>query len=474
MINITVVTIQREEDYNKLRDVVQPHLIDDAVIKNLIKYIGTRCDTIQVEYPYYDSDYLSAYYSHYAQKFKKYKKTCCRLHLESNKNYYGYITLRPSVEGTKFGKTYIDPELLVDKNAYLMLSSFTAHVIGQKLEIRCFPWKKQQTDVSVCAHTALWTIIRYFGNKYKNYADTTIGDIVEKVENDWGRKTPSLGLTLVQMSNVLKYYGFSPLVICEGNNTDFKISEEVIAYVESGLPVLGFLGTQDHAISIIGHGEINYDRVERFEETPDLLDKKANVISHAKLIDSFYVMDDRFFPYREVPIQLPDKENEVDYGMNELRYALIPLYNRMQLTYRDVYARMISWLGAKEMNWEEINVSRIYITSANSLRQRAMESSTMPQILKDIIQTLSLPKFVWCIDLAGIENYKKGLTSGRIIVDTTGATLEKEPWIMRHDMNEVQYKDYDEDPEVVISKKGCINPYQIYENNLKHIEGGKR
>lgn len=31
----------------------------------------------------------------------------------------------------------------------------------------------------------------------------------------------------------------------------------------------------------------------------------------------------------------------------------------------------------------------------------------MPQILKDIIQTLSLPKFVWCIDLAGIENYKK-------------------------------------------------------------------
>lgn len=474
MIKITIVSIQQDKDYDKLRQVVPPHLIDDTVISCLKEYIGKRCDTIQVEYPYYDSDYLSTYYGHYAQKFKQYPKTCCRLHFEADGEYYGYITLRPSVEGTKLGKTYIEPELLLDKDAYLMISSFTAHVIGQKLKIRCFPWKRQQTDVSVCAHTAIWTVIRYFGNKYKNYADTTIGDIVEKVENDWGRKTPSLGLNLVQISDLFKQYGLSPLIIGGEKTSNNIFVDEVVSYIESGLPVVGFLSPQDHAISIMGHGKINYDKLDNFEEVPNLLDKEANVIPHSRLISSFYVMDDRYFPYREMPMELPDKHSGVKYGINELYYAVVPLYNRMQLSYRDVYDRMVTWLKDEEMEWEKINVCRIYITSANSLRQKAITSDTMPQILKDIIQTLSLPKFVWCIDLAGIENYKQGLTSGRIIVDTTSATLEKEPWIMRHDMYKVQYKDYDEDPSFVISKKENLKPYKIYENNLKHIKKGEK
>ena len=224
-----------------------------------------------------------------------------------------------------------------------MISNFTAHVIGQKLEIRCFPWKRQQTDVSVCAHTAVWTVIRYFGNKYKNYADTTIGDIVEKVENDWGRKTPSLGLNLVQISDLFKQYGLSPLII-GGDKTSSKIFiDEVISYIESGLPVVGFLSPQDHAISIIGHGEIDYDKLDNLDDEPDLLDKNANVIPHSKLINSLYVMDDRYFPYREMSKELPDKYSDLEYGINELYYAVVPLYNRMQLSYRDVYDRMVVW-----------------------------------------------------------------------------------------------------------------------------------
>lgn len=469
MIKITAVPIQKEKDYDALKKAVPAHLMDDKVIECLKKYIGTKCDTIKVEYPYYDSDYLSTYYEHYAQKFKKYEKTCCRLHLEAGEDYYGYITLRPSVEGTKIGKTYIAPELLLDKDAYLMLSNFDAHVAGQKLEIRCFPWKKQQTDISVCAHTATWTVIRYFGNKYKNYADTTIGDIVEKVENDWGRKTPSLGLDPVQISDLFKQYGLSPLIIGGEKTSDHTFMDEIVAYVESGLPMVGFLSPQDHAISIIGHGRINYESLDNPETVEHLLDKEANVIPHSRLISSLYVMDDRYFPYREVPMGLPNKHSDVKYGVNELYYAVVPLYNRMQLAYREVYERMVLWLKANVMKWEKVNVCRIYITSANSLRYRAVSSSTMPQVLKDVIQTLSLPKFVWCIDLAGIENYKKGLTTGRIIIDTTSATWEKEPWIMRHDMEKVQYKDYDEDPNYVYTKKIAIAPYKMYENNLKHI-----
>lgn len=411
----------------------------------------------------------TTYYEHYAQKFRKYEKTCCRLHLEAGEKYYGYITLRPTVSGTKIGKTYLEPELLVSKEAYIMLSTFETHVLGQRLEIRSFPWKKQQTDISVCAHTAMWTVVRYFGNKYKNYADTTIGDIVGQVENDWGRKTPSLGLDPVQISDLFKKYGLSPLIVGGEKATDNTFMDEILSYVESGLPMVGFLSPQDHAVSIIGHGKINYEVLNNEEWIQQYIDTEADVISHSRLISSIYVMDDRYFPYREVPIGLPDKNSDVKYGFNEFYYAVVPLYSRMQLAYREVYDRMIMWLKAKVMNWEKVNICRIYITSANSLKKNALESKSMSQNLKDIITTLSLPKFVWCIDLAGIENYKKHLTSGRIIIDTTSATWEAEPWIMRHDLEKIEYKDYDDNPEYVYTLREKIQPYEMYENNLRLV-----
>ena len=469
MIKFTPISIQQNKDYDSLKKAIPAHLTDENVITTLKKYVGSKCDTVKIEYPYYDSDYLSTYYEHYAQKFKRYKKTCCRLHLEADDIYYGYITLRPSVKGTKIGKTYLAPELLLEQDAYLMLGKFDAHILGQKLEIRCFPWKKQQTDISVCAHTAVWTILRYYGTKYKKYADATIGDIVAKTENDWGRKTPSLGLDPVQISDLLKEYGFSPLIVGGEKSSNRIFCDEVLAYVESGIPIIGFLSPRNHAVSIIGHGQVNYEILNNAELLKHMMDAEANVIPHSRLIKSIYVMDDRYFPYREVPIDLPNKNSDVEYGINELYYAAIPLYNRMQLAYREVYNRMISWLKAKIMNWEKINICRIYITSANSLRNKTFMSTTMPSTLKDIILTLSLPKFVWCIDLAGIENYKKGLTSGRIIIDTTSATWEPEPWIMRHDMEKIQYKDYDDDSDYIYEVKIQMTPYKLYENNLTHI-----
>lgn len=469
MIKFTVISIKAEKDYDTLRNSIPKHLVNEEVINFLKKNIGLKCDTINIEYPYSDSDYLSTYYDHYAQKFKKYSKDCCRLHFEANDEYYGYITLRPTVNETKIGKTYLAPQLLIKREAYLILGDFYAHTHGQEMLIKCFPWKKQQTDISCCAHTSLWTIIRYFGHKYPNYSDSTIGKIVEKAKSDWGRETPSLGLNPIQVSDVFKEYGFSPIIVSEEKSGDYVFLDEILAYVESGIPMIGFLSPQEHAVSIIGHGKMNYEKLDNPDAIKQLIDPNSGTIPHTRLINSLYVMDDRFFPYSEVPVGLPDKKSDVDYGINQLCYTVVPLYNRMQLTYREVYRRMIVWLKAKVMKWEKLCISRIYITSSNSLKRNAMQSTTMPDDLKDVIISLPLPKFVWCIDLAGIENYKKMLTSGRIIIDTTSATWESEPWIMRHDMEKIQYKDYSEDSEHIYTKKVKMNPYHIYENNLIHI-----
>lgn len=229
MISFISVKIKSLNSYTEnLMEAIPNQLIDIDAIGVLKKYLGMNCDEIRVEYPYYDGDYLSTFYIHYSQKLRPYEKQCCRLHILKDEEYYGYITLRPTTKGTKIGKTFIMPELLVKEEAYLALHTFQAHIVGNEMKIRSFPWKSQETDISVCAHTATWTVIRYFGNKFRNYADTTIGEVVEHTQNDWGRKTPSLGLTPVQVSDLFKDYKFSPLILQHGKNKDSGFLEEIV------------------------------------------------------------------------------------------------------------------------------------------------------------------------------------------------------------------------------------------------------
>lgn len=475
MISFTAVKIASVDTYSdELKQAIPSFLVDDDVIETLKKFLGTNCDEIQIEVPYYDSDYLSTFYIHYAQKLRPYEKICCRLHILKNGVYYGYITLRPTMNGTKIGKTYLDPKILLNERAYLALHKFKAHIAGNEMEIRSFPWKSQQTDISVCAHTAFWTVIRYFGSRFKNYADTTIGEIVEKTQNDWGRKTPSLGLTPVQVSDLFKEYGFSPLILQYEKNKDTEFLDEVVAYVESGLPMVGFLYPIKHAISIMGHGAINYKMLDDQTIIESIRDKEINVISHSRLVKDLYIMDDNCFPYRKLPFGLPTQESDVVYSISELEYCVVPLYRRMQLVYSEVYARFATWRKEKVMDWEELCICRIYITSSNSLKREALDSPNMNDTLKDVIISLTMPRFVWCIDLAGIDNYKKNLTSGRVIIDTTAATKEEEPWLLRHDGKRIEFIDIengDMSGSAKFSSVSCeIEPYNIYVHNLTEVE----
>lgn len=479
MISLITINITDPSSYNDLKDdkcKSISYLIDDVVIERLKKYLGTRCDRLEIEFPYYDSDYLSTYYIHYSQKLCNYPKACCRIHVFNMEEYCGYITLRPTVNGSKIGKTYLSPAIIAKENAYLCLSKFVAHIMGNRMEIESFPWKSQETDISVCAHTATWTIIRYFGNKFRNYINATIGDVVEHTRNEWGRKTPSLGLTPIQVSDILKDYNFTPLIL-EHTKTSNSFLDNVFAYIESGLPLIGFLDPRKHAISVMGHGELDYNLLDDDNFIKENIDEETKTISHSRLIKDLYVMDDNTFPYQRMPIGLPTIQSDLPYNFAEIKYIVVPLYKRMQLTYDDIYARFASWKKTNIMNWISNGVHRIYIASSNSLKRKAMESKDMNPILKEVILTLPLPKFVWCIDLSSFQEFKDGKMSGRIIIDTTAATMEEEPWILRHDQQSIQFKDLINDTpsnqHMYNEILEAISPYSIYENNLKLINGGE-
>lgn len=329
-----------------------------------------------------------------------------------NEEYYGYIVLRPTVVGTKFGRTLINPRILINEKAYIALYDFKAHIAGNTMSISSFPWKSQETDISVCAHTATWTILRYFGNKFKNYADTTIGEIVNVANNDWGRKTPSIGLNPIQVSDIIKKYGFSPLILQCEKELDDKFIEEVMAYIESGLPMVGFLYPIRHAVSIIGHGLMDKNILDDPILVKSVMDSEIDVVPHVKLVSDLYVMDDNLFPYKKMMLGWADSQGDMRYGAAELKYCVVPLYLRMQLVYNEVYARFKTWMKERVMDWETPCVSRIYITSANSLKSEALQTIGMNEQLVEVILNLSLPRFVWCIDLANFQEYKLDLHLG--------------------------------------------------------------
>ncbi|WP_310605151.1 hypothetical protein [Anaerosporobacter sp.] len=455
-------------DYDKLFDMINDDAIDNQVVDTVKRFLGLKCDRIVIEYPYHDKDFLSTYYCYYSQKFRGFSKKCYRLHvMGENDEYYGYIVLRPTVKGTRLGTTYLSPKALVDEDAYLMIAGFEAHIMGDKQKIMCFPWMKQEVDISVCAHVAAWTILRYYGTKYHNYADTTMGTITQRIKGDMGRKTPSSGLTPVQIADLFQEYGFSPIIRGGMKEKNNRLLDEMVAYIESGIPIVGFISPKQHAVSIVGHGKLDYELLDDSVSINKLKDYKTGVVLHSKLVSSLYVMEDNYFAYRKVSKDLPTSSSDVDYNLYEIKFAVIPLYEKMQLVYNEVYERYTALVESDTMDWEEIKVSRIYMTSTNSLKREAGNNDMMCDELKIIISRLNMSKFVWCIDIAGIDNYKRNLTSGRIIIDSTCSTYEKEPWLLMHDGHQIKYYDEDENQNYVVECE--VQPYTIYMNNLKKV-----
>ncbi|MDR3585284.1 MAG: hypothetical protein P4L59_08175 [Desulfosporosinus sp.] len=458
MINLESLEIIKLEDYDGLNTLVNEEYLHEHFINEFKQRIGLKVNKIIIEYPYYDKDYLSTYYIYYSKKHKIFSKNCYRLHFFKNDSYYGYFTLRPTAHYTKIGKSYVYPKLLLNNKAYLILGDFEIQFAGNEVSVNVFPWMYQETDISVCAHVATWSIIRYYGNKYKNYADACMGDVIEKTPEFMNRKVPSKGLNLLQIPGILRQFGFSPLLIQQQLTKEDEFYDELIAYIESGIPFIGVMTKKHHAVSVIGHGDIDYT----------LLNQKTGqgLISNSELINSLIINDDNFLPYIEVTKKsAPAQNNVASYNIEDIDYAIVPLYDKMQLEYGFVKIRVNDYINLGNLSYISDKVVRIYITSSNSLKKKTFNSATMNNELKNLILRMNMPKFVWCVDISSIEEYKNSLTSGRMIIDTTASTFDLEPWLLIHDNIEILYKDNGK----LMKEDISINPYEIYKNNLREV-----
>lgn len=461
MIRKKIIDIKVKDDFEKIRDDVDEKYINNKILEMLKKHMFGKVDTVLIEDPYYDSDYLSTYYCFYVKKHSKFEKENVRIHFYKGEEYLGYLTLRPTIENTTIGKSYLAPKLFLQDGCHVIANSFKVHILGCEEHINSFPWMQQETDVAVCAHVAIWSILRYFGTKYPNYHNITMGNVVEELPESIDRKIPTVAVSIQKIPDIFKKMGFSPIVVSKAIVGEEIFQREMIAYIDSGIPMVGCMTEKRHAVSIIGYN------TESFENIAEELDKSKKLVYNNKTIHEIIVNDDNYHPYLSLrskdkynPFLDDERFSSKERFIEDIDYLIVPLYDRMQFNYNSVRTSVEDFLKDNTLlDRDKKYLVKTYITSSNSLKEHATLCIKHFE-LRDIIIRMTMPRFVWCVDFSTIEEYKKNEVSARIIIDTTCCNKNREPWLLFHNGEYINYID----GQKWNIKDVKILPYKKFEN----------
>ena len=457
MLNVATINIEKIEDYDNFFKKIPHYFKNDSLYHEIINRIGLNCKNIKIEFPFFDEDFISTYSNYYSLKHREIKKNCIKLHFFlHNEEYAGFIVLRPLGFHSKT-RTKLDPRLFNDtKNIFIMSNNFKVNILGEELSVNAFPAIGQDTEISVCAHAALWTVLRYFSSKYK-YRERLIADIASQVEEIGIRRTPFSGLTIYDIARVLEKNEFTPILVAKIKGQQNLFINELYSYMESGLPVIASVN-QNHALTLIGHGEVDLTLLRQSSE---------DIIFISDFINSFIAIDDNYLPYKQITRTLDGSTKY--HNFDNIDSFIVPLSEKMFLTAKIVREKVKTFLKLEQkvLNLPEKVVVRIFLTSSLSYKKFIRSNSEITSDLKDQILKVEMPKFIWVTELFIPENYALGKVSASLIIDSTAGQYDFEPWILLHDSEKVIYFDI-----VDGTFKGKpIKNFNIYKMYISNLDG---
>lgn len=421
--------------------------------------LDAYASTIVVEPNYVCKDHRNLHSHFYSKKFKERASVCARVHFfnrsglkksellhdsESlNPHYIGYAVIRPVSERC-LGRTVIDPYHVgrrMTDGFYMLRTRFKSHLNGLILNAFGYPYMSQDTEATVCAHTALWSMCRYLSERYTVYPETYPYDFITGTTDTDGRTAPYRGMTYTDYSRLLTQFGCHPEILflreeetgpCGQKSLVLSPEKlmQLCTYVESGFPVLA--SYRGHVVSIVGH-------TMDMSKTPQ--PNKHGWIDSSEYLKQFVVVDDNFFPY-----QLLGFKNDPDnygrnypgegYSMESLYTAVCPLPEKVYLPSKQARKQcevLLNTLIAKHP--DEVHagktsplVTRLFVTTAAALKRRKLEKALVAGKVADPfaikIAELHLPHFVWVMEVSPLELYRDGNCTTEIVLDTTANGLE--------------------------------------------------
>jgi hypothetical protein len=472
------------EDWKSLHAACRGGL-SQGEIDQLRDTLSGSCKTIVVESKYICKDYHDTYVNFYSKKFSHYQNRCVRLLFfrESisknqwdtwwdkdvevlNEAFIGYSVIRPT-RVRSIGRTVLDPRYCRSAPGYMCLSNYKVNFYGVELTVRGFPHISQDSDVTVCAHAAVWMTLRYFSERYPIYRETYPYQITQLTTDlSEGRLVPSEGLSVFQVSEIFSRSGFFPRLYVRDRwspPTDRgRFLRLLYSYIESGLPLVLELPEHQHAVVAIGHSPPDYSR-----RPP----KGAKFSSD--YLSGLVINDDNKMPYQLMPITKRAAKKQIGNGkvantpspstqgfrsrfsMNEIGSFVVPLHEHIYLAAEDVERLTIALLAKDKtfslhathqaVRFEDL-VIRNFLTTARAYKMRMRQKISAkrngtgdehqltppPSGVGDIYLDIAMPKFIWVCELSTQDLYKHGKILGEIIWDATAARHDNSPWIAIH------------------------------------------
>ena len=368
-------------------------------------------------------------------------------------SYRGFSVIKP-IPLTIFGRTCLSPypenPLDVDDKKYgkgtrhyTTKREYSVHLFGIEFKVHSVAFQEQDTQMFVCATTALWVAFQCTSKLF----DHTIPTPYDITLLASGRKTPKVyeGLSDEEIVNVISEVGLHSLSIAPKTVSHTKAI--LYAYMRCKIPIiLGvsiydiekddekedpfFVDCPAHAITALGYDIINKDCPEFIlsQEDKEKTDHHYPLKLKSSCIEEIYVHDDGIGAFARLPFdeEIEDEEDttrvvkKVDFkdlpwvefnekyaGRNRttrfrLTKIIIPLYHKIRIRFEKIFdlIRLFD-LYALQFNKGTDYIWDVYLTTTCEFKEKLRKKNIYSELSENIrlqILTTNLPKYIWVSD----------------------------------------------------------------------------
>jgi hypothetical protein len=415
-------------------------------VKYLYGYLkDLGANTIVVEDPYTDGDFLDDYTAYYARCFSSYGRRCKRLHFfrrdftdESLRDllrrsltqdekeslqadYLGFVVARPLPQ-TIIGRSVLRTYDQDGRRQFPVTREYTANFFGIELYVQGLAFQEQDTVLAACATVSLWSAFHKAADLFGTAIPTpaVITRAATQAEH-YGRPIPQHGLRVEEICSAIRHDGLEPEVVDLQRTPDVPLASLLYGYLRTGLPVVLVVVVPKrgwHAITLTGFSMRGPSQWR--QEVPGNTEIVPMV---GMCIEKFYGHDDQIGPNARLVIQnspagvspvstkcpIKFESSWKDPDGEPFLYpvaVVVPVYNKIRLTFLDLQ----SWIAPLHAVFAAILPKEfrlewdVHLVFSNEFKKRVKEDSNLAEGVRESLLLTHQPRFWWraaftCADL---------------------------------------------------------------------------